>query len=286
MKREYPAGVLERVQAIEHDMLYQIDRICRAHGLTYWVDGGTCLGAIRHQGFIPWDDDIDIGMPIEDFKRFAELTKTELPEGMSFHTPETDPDMLVLWGKLCKDGTLFVEKDAWEVGVREGIFIDVFPYIRLDEADDHGYAQLKRTQRWAKLNYIYRIKTPSVLETKSWRAVGQVGWTAARALLHVVMTPERILKCFRRDCESKNPGEWWGNPAAAHPYPFHHDTLFDPVEVTFGDLTIMAPHDWDRFLTDLYSDYMTLPDPDKRHTHTPYMLDVGDGVALDLRKDA
>ena len=86
--------------------------------------------------------------------------------------------------------------------------------------------------------------------------------------------------------ESKNPGEWWGNPAAAHPYPFHHDTLFEPVEVTFGDLTVMAPHDWDRFLTDLYQDYMTLPDPDKRHTHTPYMLDVGDGVALDLRKDA
>ena len=79
MDREYPPGTLARVQQIETNMLEAVDRICRKHGLTYWIDGGTCLGAVRHKGFIPWDDDIDVGMPMDDFLRFEELAKTELP---------------------------------------------------------------------------------------------------------------------------------------------------------------------------------------------------------------
>lgn len=283
MKREYPSGVLERVQAIEMEMLAEIDRICRKHGLTYWIDGGTCLGAVRHHGFIPWDDDIDIGMPIDDYRTFAELCPTELPKGMTFHTPENDPDMMVLWGKVCKDGTLFVERDAWEVGVREGIFIDVFPYIQLDEGNDHGFSHLKRTQRWAKVNYIYRIKTPSVLESKSWGPLGLAAWRMLRVGLHLITSPSKILQAFYRDCQAKNPGVWWGNPAAAHPYPFHYDTLMPPVELPFGDMTVYAPHDWNKFLTDLYNDYMELPPAEKRHTHTPYILDLGDGEQIDLR---
>ena len=286
LDREYPSGVLERVQQIETDMLAEIDRICRKHGLTYWIDGGTCLGAVRHKGFIPWDDDIDIGMPLEDYYKFADLCETELPEGMIFVTPQNNPNMLVLWGKLCAEGTLFVERDAWEIGVREGIFIDVFPYIRLNKSKDHGYSQLKRTQRWAKINYIYRIKSPSVLENKRWKNVGLVAWRMARAALHLISSPKRIARGFAKDCACKDPSNWWGNPAAAHPYPFREDVLFEPVELEFGELRVFAPHNWDSFLTDLYDDYMRLPAPEQRHTHTPYMLDLGDGKPIDLRNNA
>lgn len=282
--REYPPGILERVQEIESNMLAEFDRICRKYGLTYWADGGTCLGAVRHKGFIPWDDDIDIGMPLEDFRRFAEVCEDELPAGMTFSTPQNNPNMLVLWGKLYASDTLFVERDAWEIGVREGIFIDVIPYIQLNESADGGHKQLKRTQRWAKLNYIYRIKSPSVLEDKRWRALGLVAWRVARALLHLVSSPQRIMRGFERDCACMAPSEVWANPAAAHPYPYRRDVLFDPVEVQFGDLVIYAPHDCDAYLRELYGDYMVVPDPEHRHTHTPYMLNLGDGIDIDLRQ--
>ena len=158
MDREYPPGTLARVQQIETNMLEAVDRICRKHGLTYWIDGGTCLGAVRHKGFIPWDDDIDVGMPMEDFLRFEELAKTELPEGMSLHIMKSDPTQYVLWGKLYQEKTTFIESDAEQAGCDECVFIDVFPYIRLDERrGDHGVGHLRRTQFWTKLIYIYRI---------------------------------------------------------------------------------------------------------------------------------
>ncbi len=283
-EREYPPGKLERVQALELDMLIQIDRICRRHDLTYWIDGGTCLGAVRHHGFIPWDDDIDVGMPLEDFQTFCEYAKEELPEGIALHQMETDASQYVLWGKLYHEGTTFVESDAWEAGCDECVFVDIFPYIRLEEKKgDHGVGHLRRTQLWTKLIYIYRIKRPTVLETLSWRPVAQLGWSVIHGFLRLTTTQEWLMHQFKKACKTDHPSEWWGNPSAARPYPFHESTLMSPVELDFEGHPVFAPHDWNRFLTDLYHDYMELPPVEKRHVHTPLILDVGDGEVIDLR---
>lgn len=282
--REYPPGKLERIQEIETQMLGEIDRICRKYGLTYWIDGGTCLGAVRHKGFIPWDDDIDVGMPMSDYKRFAEIAQDELPEDVSLHMMSTDSTQYVLWGKLYKKGTVFIENDAYEAGCNECVFIDIFPYIQLDEKNgDHGVTHLKRTQLYTKLIYLYRLKRPTVLDNLSWRTIAQAGWIVIHGILRVFTNQEKLRKHFEEACEAKQPSDWWGNPSAARPYPFHHDTLFDPVELQFGDLKVFAPHDWDKFCSDLYNDYMKLPPEDQRHTHTPLILDVGDGERIDLR---
>ena len=286
MDREYPPGTLARVQQIETNMLEVVDRICRKHGLTYWIDGGTCLGAVRHKGFIPWDDDIDVGMPMDDFLRFEELAKTELPEGMSLHIMKSDPTQYVLWGKLYQEKTTFIESDAEQAGCDECVFIDVFPYIRLDERrGDHGVGHLRRTQFWTKLIYIYRIKDPNVLKSLSWRSVAKVIWLAAHGVLRVVTNQDKLRRRFERACVAKHPGEWWGNPSAARPYPFHKTTLMDPVELPFEDLTVYAPRDWDRFCRDLYNDYMELPPEGQRKSHSPLILDVGDGKRYDMRND-
>ena len=79
--KPYPEGALERLQKEELKILEVIDSICRKHGLTYFIDAGTTLGAVRHGGFIPWDDDADVGMPYEDYKKFCEIAPHELPEG-------------------------------------------------------------------------------------------------------------------------------------------------------------------------------------------------------------
>ena len=84
----YAAKDLKKLQMVELDMLRTVDEFCRAHGLTYFLDGGTCIGAVRHGGFIPWDDDIDLGMMREDYERFVALFREQPPEGYSVHTVE------------------------------------------------------------------------------------------------------------------------------------------------------------------------------------------------------
>ena len=81
---------LRRAQLKQLSILEEIDRICRKHSIRYWLDGGSLLGAVRHGGFIPWDDDIDIAMPLEDMQRFVEIAPKELREGLRLQTPETE----------------------------------------------------------------------------------------------------------------------------------------------------------------------------------------------------
>ena len=82
---------LRNCQLKQLEILKVIDSICKKHGLNYWLDGGTLLGAVRHGGFIPWDDDIDIAMDYQDMMRFAKVAPDDLPEVLFVQTPETDP---------------------------------------------------------------------------------------------------------------------------------------------------------------------------------------------------
>lgn len=276
--QEYPEGVLERLQAIELDMLKAFDELCRKNKLTYFIDGGTTLGAVRHGGFIPWDDDIDIGMPMEDYMRFLELAPTQLPKGMSLHVMENTDGYYCMWAKIFMDGTILLEDDARDAGCEEGIFIDVFPYINMNRDSGKGEKQLRRTQLWCKAGYLYFIKTPTVLERMSHKRLAAAAWTFTRAFVRVAFTPKRLRAHYLKACAVKDPGDYWGNPCAARPYPYHKDVLFPVREVSFGDLRVYAPNNCDAYLSQLYGDYMTLPAPEDRHTHTPTYLDFGDGV--------
>ena len=117
----YPEDVLRRLQQVELEMLRRIDRACRAIGVSYWLDSGTCLGAVRHGGFIPWDDDIDIGMPLDDYHRFLEEAPAVLGEGLSLHTCDNTPNLPVLWAKIYLDGTRFSSARDIEAGLEQGI---------------------------------------------------------------------------------------------------------------------------------------------------------------------
>jgi lipopolysaccharide cholinephosphotransferase len=88
---KYISENLKGLQAKELSILKEIDALCKKHGIEYWLDGGTCLGAVRHKGFIPWDDDIDIAMRLEDLPRFIEFAQKELPRNLFVQTRESDP---------------------------------------------------------------------------------------------------------------------------------------------------------------------------------------------------
>ena len=119
---------ISKVQAVICEIMQQIDTICRRHNLTYFAIGGTALGAVRHQGFIPWDDDIDIGMPRKDYEAFMRYAAEELPQGYFLQTFATEKKTPFYFAKIRKDNTKFVEFYLRDLDIHQGIFVDIFPF--------------------------------------------------------------------------------------------------------------------------------------------------------------
>ena len=124
---------LRRLQLTEKEILDEIVRICEANQLSYYLIGGTLLGAVRHKGFIPWDDDLDIVMPRTDYDQFCKLCiNGALREEYYLHSIETDPEYWLIFAKVRKNNTLFNEKNIACIEAPKGIYVDIFP---LDEAN-------------------------------------------------------------------------------------------------------------------------------------------------------
>ena len=121
---------LRRCQLKQLSILEEIDRICRKHAIGYWLDGGTLLGAVRHGGFIPWDDDIDIAMRQEDMQRFVSIAPQELREGLFLQTPQNEPQVKEPIVKVRDLNSFFVEgSDNFTADYQKGLFVDIFPMI-------------------------------------------------------------------------------------------------------------------------------------------------------------
>lgn len=116
---------LKLLQEILFNNLVEIDNICKKHNIKYWLDQGTLLGAVRHNGFIPWDDDLDIAMLREDYYKFLQIAKKELPTVLFLQTIESDKYTQTAWAKI-RDRNSILITNKYEKG-HTGVFIDIFP---------------------------------------------------------------------------------------------------------------------------------------------------------------
>ena len=107
--REYDTEILNRIKDVEKQILCKYIEICEKYHLRYFVAFGTLLGTVRHKGFIPWDDDIDVGMPREDYERFLQIAQKECGEEYFLQTVDTDPEYHLYFAKLRMNRTRFVE---------------------------------------------------------------------------------------------------------------------------------------------------------------------------------
>ena len=151
----YTEEELKKIQELETDALKIIIDICEKLEIEYFLIGGTALGAIRHNGFIPWDDDIDISMTRDNYIRFLKEAPKYLPKGYFLQTPYNEKNNPYYYSKLRIDGTSFIEYCNHKIKMHHGVYVDIFPY---DEVPDDEKDNLKQFDNVQKLIRLYSLR--------------------------------------------------------------------------------------------------------------------------------
>lgn len=259
---------LQEIKKLSFEVLCAIRDVCEANGLAYSLTGGTLIGAVRHQGFIPWDDDIDIMMPRPDYDRFIQIVKEGAFDFDLLCTEISGQDYGYPFAKACHKGTLVKERGIQENGVSLGVYVDIFP---VDGAGNHYAAARLRTMIF---QILHGLKLMSNWTTFRRSKLRKWYYEPARFLCYGIsrllgknMLSRAIDRYLRAEDFSKcvYAGRLVGDFGSREIMP---RGLFGKyTSVTFEGETFSAVADYDRFLISLYGDYMQLPPVEKQVTH-------------------
>lgn len=265
MERE----VLEKVQPILLDMVREISRVCEENGIRYFMYRGTLLGAVRHNGFIPWDDDMDVAMPRADYEKFCRIANEKLSSQYCFQNWHTDGDYAHPFGKVRKRGTVYVEAKCRRLP-ENGFYVDIYPLDFFPE-DPEAQRALNR-----KLTHIYRIKLMKCRYTP-WREGEKIIWKKRIGYLPYQMaslfvSQKMLVHLYEKIAVSLPETGVYYEQSALPKVPFYSKEWCDRVvSLPFADTVFPAPENYDAWLRALYGDYMVLPPADKRENRHQIM---------------
>lgn len=232
--------------------------ICEQQGLTCFLIGGSLIGAVRHHGFIPWDDDIDVSMPLEDFLRVQEL-ESLLPEGIEFHSERTDPDYPVLFIRLCDTAHPLKTKNEKKP---KGAYIDIFPLMRSKPLN--GKTKLFFSVINV-INYVLQVKLKWLPFIPYKQPVARVGFFVLRCFSCKWLRGLRkwlIVQLYDPDSRDTICSPAGAYKAGKEFYPAQWFAETTPV--MFEGESFPAPIGWDAYLRRNYGDYMELPPEEER----------------------
>lgn len=260
-----------RLQLVQLETIVEFDRVCRKHHINYVISSGTMLGAVRHKGYIPWDDDADIMMLREDYERFKTVMNDLNPDVCFFQDHTTDPEYRWGYGKLRRTGTEYVRLGQEHMKCKTGINIDVFPY------DD---VPLSTAGQMIQDFYCYCCR--KIL----WSEVGKVNchgfWKLWYSLLSKIPR-DRVFKWlsyYTKKSRNDSPNKVRllcftaiGKLYCKHPlkdrYGVPKKWFTERAEYEFEGHQLMGTKDYDECLTFWFGDYMKLPPVEQREQHAP-----------------
>jgi len=254
---------LQELKEIEFDILKKFDAFCKENNITYYLSHGTLLGAIRYKKFIPWDDDVDVLVPREDYNRLLSLYKDD--ERYQLFAFERNPKYRFPFAKLCDMTTRKVE-DNTNNGVDLGVDMDIFP---LDAWDNDREGAKREVQRLVK--YRFRLTLTKLRKSMSASALKRFVWHIIMAFYKMLGSQHFIKKIIRESrAHESESGAYLGNKA----WCVYGERDIIPAEVFAGTTEIEfegemfpAPADYDRYLTCLYGNYLPEPPKEKQKTH-------------------
>lgn len=255
------------------DIFRVFEGICKKHNLRYYADGGTALGAVRHKGFIPWDDDLDVNMPREDYNKFVKIVADELPKHLSFRRGGEAVDAPIDFSKIVNVNPEIVKRMREQTGL-EGIvapFIDIFVLEGVPEKLEE-LGRWWRKRRMLRLCQLYRYPDSAIASGGAWRF----------KILLARMVGFFVSWFFQRTSTNEEMMRLMDNQAMDYPFDSAQTVVepafyrgktsrlmprfwFDPArELPFEGGTIRVPAHVDQFLERTFGDYMKLPPPEHR----------------------
>lgn len=270
MTPSYDKEKLKEAQRVSLDILLEIDRICRKNGIKYLMDAGTLLGAVRHQGFIPWDDDIDIAMTRENYERFKAIASRELKNGMELILPDSYNG-----GKAFYDFTPRIiylksrrHEDSGEMEYYDGklnhLWVDIFI---LDNIPDSTAAD-KITRLRQKIIYGFAMTKRYRLDMSKYTGMDKMK-VRVLAALGKSMDMRRLFREQEALSVKYNGSRTKRLYYSNYQPDYLHDTVMrewseETTELMFEGHNLMAPKGYDKVLREIYGDYMQLPPEESR----------------------
>ena len=266
---------IRQLQLTELEILSVIDQFCRNNNIKYSLYAGTLLGAVRHKGFIPWDDDIDICMSRKNYNRFIKLWNRQNPNGYTLQNKDNTPEFSQSFTKIRKDNTIFIQKGEEHYNYHKGIFIDIFPIDRMPR-------NILKKYLFYFQCVLYQICCRGTVP-KDINALKKIS-------LHLIykcmpfeqrdITRKKLLRMITQN--NKNPN----NPCVGIEImrtammPLPADLMDNYIELTFENRKFMCIEKWDEYLTAEYNNYMTLPPENERvWTHHPVKLEFNTAIS-------
>ncbi|MCI8346522.1 MAG: LicD family protein [Bacilli bacterium] len=273
----YSEKTLKKLQKIELGILKDFDKICMENHLEYFICGGSAIGIVRHHGFIPWDDDIDVAMPRSDYDRFLKIAKEKYSKKYSIMNNEQNPKFPLMNTRWGLNGTEYKTEDLKDIPGNFGIFLDIFCFDNIPDDDKLMKKQATKAWFFGKLLVLSGVKKPTLY------CYG----IKKKILQGIFFLAHYILKLFHISSRS------FYKKALQYAIQYNDEKtkrfayLFDPQRYTsivnkediyplkrmkFENIEVNVASKIEKYLETRYGDYMTLPPEEKRHTHPPYSL--------------
>lgn len=260
---------LKKLQLVELDILKEFIRVCNELNVKYFLDSGTLLGCIRHGGFIPWDDDIDVSMPREDYEIFLKEGQKLLKDKYFLQTYKTDPEYTMGFAKIRNSETTFIESSVKRLNINHGVYIDIFPM--------DGYKPSEKIKNFinSKLNVLYNLQI-----NKKYDNLNKANSAKLKALQGVsdlIYGKTSINKILQKKDKIAKKNEYSKSeyvaffsypsiPASKNYMP--KDFFGEGTFKKFEDIEkVRVPANFEGYLTKVYGDYMKLPPEEKRVAH-------------------